>query len=144
MSNDLINKAIQERLFQSGISIDFEQVPSLIQTVNNFTAIQKFILDIDDNHPAHELTDAGDKFFTSLKDILIENLDSYDTVEYHEIHYDFEISLSFYNSNTHEIKSYCLSPNTFTISQYINEDYQNGKFKKYDRSLFLENFSEED
>jgi hypothetical protein len=144
MSNDLINKVIQEKLVQSGISIEIEQVPSVIQVVNNLTAIQQFIVDIDDNHPADELTEAGDKFFTSLKDILIKNLDTYDKVSYHDVHYDFQATLSFYNSKTNEIKSYSMDCKVFTISQYINEDYQNGKFKEYDRSLFVENLDSDD
>ena len=77
--------------------------------------------------------------YSASKDILIKNLDSCDKVEYHEIHYDFGSTLSFYNSNTNQIKSYSLNCKTFTISQYINEAYQDGKFKEYDRSLFVEN-----
>jgi hypothetical protein len=144
MSNDLINKVIQEKLFQSGISIEIDQVPSVIQIVNNLTAIQQFIVDIDDNHPAHELTEAGDIFFTSLKDILIKNLDTYDMVSYNAVHYEFKPTLSFYNSKTNEIKSYSMDYKVFKISQYINEDYQNGKFKEYDRSLFVVNFDSGD
>lgn len=139
MSENLIHNTIKSKLGNIGIDVDIQSIPELIKTVNNLTAIQQFIVNINDNHPAHELTEAGDKFFTSLKDILIKNLDSYDKVEYHEIHYDFGSTLSFYNSKTDEIKSYSLSCKNFTISQYINEAYQDGKFKEYDRSLFVEN-----
>lgn len=139
MSENLIHNTIKSKLGNIGIDVDIQSIPELIKTVNNLTAIQQFIVDIDDNHPAHELTEAGDKFFTSLKEILIKNLDSYDKVEYNEIHYDFGSALSFYNSKTDEIKSYSLNCKTFTISQYVNEAYQDGKFKEYDRSLFVEN-----
>jgi hypothetical protein len=139
MSENLIHDTIKNKLGSIGIDVSIQSVPELIQTVTNLTAIQQFIVDIDDNHPAHEMTEEGDKFFTSLKNILIKNLDSYDKVEYHEIHYDFGSTLSFYNSKTDEIKSYSLNCKTFTISQYINEAYQDGKFKEYDRSLFVEN-----
>lgn len=63
MSENLIHNTIKNKLGSIGIDVSIQSVPELIQTVNNLPAIQQFIGDIDDNHPADELTEAGDNFF---------------------------------------------------------------------------------
>lgn len=65
-------------------------------------------------------------------------------VSYNAVHYEFKHPPSFYNSKTNEIKSYSIDYKVFKISQYINEDYHNGKFKDYDRAVFIDNLDSDD
>lgn len=140
MSDNLINNILKERLYSMGISIDIDVAPQLIQTVQTLANVQRFINDLDKSHPSHELTEYGTKFLTSLKEILIKNLDTYDTAYYsfsHHEDFDFDVTLRFENFSTGEIKIYEFGRKQLKISQYIKDGHKNSKFKEYDRSLFL-------
>lgn len=147
MSENLINNILKERLHSIGVSIDLDVAPQLIQTVQTLSDVQRFIRELDDSHPSHELTEYGAKFLTSLKDILIKNLDTYDTACYLFIpyeNYDYSVTVEFYNFTTDQVKLYEFGRKKFKISQYTKTGHQNSKVKEYDRSLFLNSLSDDD
>lgn len=142
MSENLINNILKERLYSMGISMDLDAVPQLIQTVQTLADVQRFINELDISHPEHELTEYGKKFLTSLKEILIRNLDEYNTASFLLIpyeDYDYSVIIEFYNFNTDEMKVYEFGRKQLKISQFKKTGHKNSKVKEYDRSLFFEN-----
>lgn len=146
MSENLINNILKERLYSMGVSIELDVAPQLIQTVQTLANVQRFINSLDEAHPTNELTEYGTKFLTSLKEILIKNLDIYDTAFYsfsnHE-DFDFSVTLRFEKLTTDEVKIYEFSRKQLKISQYMNKGY-NSKVKEYERTLFLKELPDDE
>lgn len=146
MLENLINNMLKERLYRLGVSMDLDVAPQLIQTVQTLADVQRFIQSLDEAHPTNELTEYGINFLTSLKEILIKNLDTYDTACYsfsHHEDFDFSVTIRFEKLTTDEVKIYEFGRKQLKISQYINKGY-NSKVKEYQRSLFLKEIQSDD
>lgn len=140
MSENLINNMLKERLYRLGVSMDLDVAPQLIQIVQSLADVQRFITTIDEAHPSNELTEYGLSFLTSLKEILINNLDTYDTACYSYLHhedFDFDFTLTFEKFSTDEIKIYKFGRRQLKIIQFTKNGHKNSKVKEYERALFL-------
>lgn len=147
MSENLINNMLKERLYRLGVSMDLDVAPQLIQTVQTLADVQRFIATLDEIHPYNELTEYGLSFLTSLKEILINNLDTYDTAcysySYHE-DFDFDFTLTFEKFSTDEMKIYEFGRKQLKISQFTKTGHKNSKVKKYERALFLKELPDDE
>lgn len=147
MSENLINNILKERLYSMGVSMDIDVAPHLIQTVQTLADVQRFITELDNSHPDHELTEYGKKFLTSLKEILIRNLDDYNTASFSFIpyeDYDYSVIIEFYNFTTDEMKVYEFGRKQLKISQFIKTGHKNSKVKEYERALFLKELPDDE